>query len=237
MHQEVEPFLWHIFMSAVNCYHEVVWYALMHLNAAPSKLCLCKWPMVQMRRPLSNARGGEKLLSVIREYQGEKKRSSNIKSNFREGEQRRGTRGWREKEKSEVWGDGGRERLRGLAGSCSSVVARERHVTCCLATLSNWEIAAAAAPSISREWAKAVSMATGHIFKWKMYIQKKKEGAGNGKGKQTLQGQVKKRGCSNIWGNNGSGRCFSCRMHGLNRIYLYKRYCTHRYVTLCATNH
>lgn len=37
----------------------------------------------------------------------------------------------------EVLGDGGRERLRGLAGSCSSVVARERHVTCCLATLSN----------------------------------------------------------------------------------------------------
>lgn len=34
-------------------------------------------------------------------------------------------------------GDGGRERLRGLAGSCSSVVARERHVTRCLATLSN----------------------------------------------------------------------------------------------------
>lgn len=37
-----------------------------------------------------------------------------------------GVGGWRE-----------RERLRGLAGSCSSVVARERHVTCCLATLSN----------------------------------------------------------------------------------------------------
>lgn len=37
----------------------------------------------------------------------------------------------------EVLGDGGRERLRGLAGSCSSVVARERHVTRCLATLSN----------------------------------------------------------------------------------------------------
>ena len=41
------------------------------------------------------------------------------------------------KKKAEVWGDGERERLRGLAGSCSSVVARERHVTCCLATLSN----------------------------------------------------------------------------------------------------
>lgn len=70
--------------------------------------------------------------------------------------------------KSEVWGDGEteRERLRGLAGSCSSGVAREHHVTCCLATLSNWEIAAAAAPSISREWAKAVSIATGHISEW-----------------------------------------------------------------------
>lgn len=37
----------------------------------------------------------------------------------------------------EVLGDGDRKRLRGLAGSCSSVVARERHVTCCLATMSN----------------------------------------------------------------------------------------------------
>lgn len=66
----------------------------------------------------------------------------------------------------EVLGDGERERLRGLAGSCCSVVARECHVTCCLATLSNGEIAAAAAPSISREWAKAVSIATGHISEW-----------------------------------------------------------------------
>lgn len=65
-------------------------------------------------------------------------------------------------EKNEVLGDGERERLRGLAGSCSSVVARERHVTCCLATLSNGEIAAAAAPS------EAVSMATGHISEWKI---------------------------------------------------------------------
>lgn len=64
--------------------------------------------------------------------------------------------------KNEVLGDGERERLRGLAGSCSSVVARERHVTCCLATLSNGEIAAAAAPS------EAVSMATGHISEWKI---------------------------------------------------------------------
>lgn len=41
------------------------------------------------------------------------------------------------REGSKVLGDGERGRLGGLAGSCSSVVAREHHVTCCLATQSN----------------------------------------------------------------------------------------------------
>lgn len=48
-----------------------------------------------------------------------------------------GEEGQRDDGGSKVLGDGERERLRGLAGSCSSVVAREHHVTCCLATLSN----------------------------------------------------------------------------------------------------
>lgn len=48
-----------------------------------------------------------------------------------------GEEGQRDEGGYKVLGVEERERLRGLAGSCSSVVARERHVTCCLATLSN----------------------------------------------------------------------------------------------------
>lgn len=55
-----------------------------------------------------------------------------LNRSFGEEEERDGVGGC-----SKVLGDGERERLRGLAGSCSTVVARERHVTCCLATLSN----------------------------------------------------------------------------------------------------
>lgn len=90
--------------------------------------------MAQMWRHLSDARGGEKLLSVLREYH-EKKGPVTLKA-ILERKSRGDVQGDEEK-KSEVLGDGERERLRGLAGSCSSVVARERHVTCCLATLSN----------------------------------------------------------------------------------------------------
>lgn len=93
MHQAYHAYISHFCMY---CHHdEVVWYAVMHLNAASSNRCLRKWPVVQMRTHLSHARGA--IISTKRVPQ--KKRSANIKSNFGEEEQRRRTGGWRKKRK------------------------------------------------------------------------------------------------------------------------------------------
>lgn len=95
-----------------------------------------------------------------------------------------------EGQRDEVLGDGERERLRGLAGSRSSVVAREHHVTCCLATLSNWSTAAAAAPSVGGEWAR-------RQFPWQRVTSLNGSfGVSVGSCKDASEGWIKKRTCS-----------------------------------------
>lgn len=108
---------------------------MIHLNAAPSKQGLCKWPMLRHEETFVWSQRGREAISSNRRMSWLKK--TDISSNCGDEEQRRRTGGLVKGRNTEVWGDGETERLRELAGSCSSVVAREHHVIRCLATLSN----------------------------------------------------------------------------------------------------